>query len=84
MPALVALPVEAMLRKALIRTGKTAQTAGTLCEMRGLNFNTIYPKDNDTENHLYPELAFSTNNMIWNALQMPLTLPYKCASHLYT
>ena len=35
MPALVALPAEAMLRKALIRAGKTSQTAGTLDQNGG-------------------------------------------------
>jgi hypothetical protein len=32
LPALAALPAEAMLCKALIRAAKTFQTAGTLCE----------------------------------------------------
>jgi hypothetical protein len=34
MPALVALPTEAMLRKALIRAGKTSQTAETFYESK--------------------------------------------------
>jgi hypothetical protein len=33
LPALVALPAEAMLRKAFIQAAKTSQTAGTLGEM---------------------------------------------------
>jgi hypothetical protein len=33
LPALVAVPVERMLRKAFIRAAKTSPTAGTLCEI---------------------------------------------------
>jgi hypothetical protein len=41
--ALVAPFVEAMLRKALIRAGKTPQTAGTLCAIC-LNFAKTHQK----------------------------------------
>jgi hypothetical protein len=34
LPALVALPAEAMLRKALVRPAKTPPTAGTLGEIK--------------------------------------------------